>query len=335
MRSPAPRPGTLTRRTLLAASGAGLLAACGSDAGDAQAGQGGWRFTDDRGETATLDATPERVVAYVASAAALHDFGVTCAAIFGPSSPVRGEPNPQAGDLDVDRLTSLGEAWGEFNVERYARLEPQLLVSNMNPGPDLWYVPEESKDDILALAPSVGIGTKDVSAPQVIQRYAELAEALGADLGAGTVREARSRFDAASESLRRAARDNPGVRVMAVAANPREMAVAVPDSYPDLTYFSELGVELVRARVVDEWGYWHTLSWENADTYHADLIILDNRAQATTPEELAEVPTWARLPAVEAGQVAPWPSEERFSYQGYAAQLERLAEAVRTAERLD
>ncbi|WP_243741347.1 hypothetical protein [Streptomyces sp. 8K308] len=96
MKAPAPRPATLARRTLLAASGAGLLAACGADSGSVT-GQGGWSFTDDRDETVSLDAAPERIVAYVGSAAALHDFGVPCTAIFGPSGPVRGGPNPQAG----------------------------------------------------------------------------------------------------------------------------------------------------------------------------------------------------------------------------------------------
>ncbi|MDT0345553.1 ABC transporter substrate-binding protein [Streptomyces litchfieldiae] len=338
-----------SRRSLLAAGGAlgagALLAACGDESddneganadGDAQGqpGGGGWSFTDDRGETVELDAAPSNIVAFVSSAAALHDYGIECVGIFGPSSPVDGEPNPQAGDLDVSRLTSVGEAWGEFSIEKYAQLEPDLLISNMFPPPDLWFVPEEARDEIFGLAPAIGITGARVSLLEPIARYAELAEALGADLSATAVTEARSRFEAAAESLRRAARDNPGIKVMAVSADDENLYVAVPDSYTDLHYFKDLGVGVVEGRQVDEWGFWEFLSWENADKYHADIILLDNRAQALRPEDLARKPTWARLPAVAAGRVVPWSMEERYSHAGYAPILEQLSDTISNAEQL-
>ncbi|MGP3967562.1 ABC transporter substrate-binding protein [Streptomyces sp. 6N223] len=337
-----------SRRALLAAGGAlgggALLAACGSDDetdGSSPSGEsggpgdsGGWAFTDDRGETVTLDQAPRNIVAFVSSAAALHDYGIECAGIFGPSSPIDGEPNPQAGDLDVSRLTSLGEAWGEFDIETYARLEPDLLVSNMFPPPDLWFVPEEGRDEILSLAPSVGIAGARTSLLDPLRRYADLAESLGADMNADAVTQARTRFEEASEGLRQAARDNPGLRVMAVTGDDQQLYVAVPDSYTDLHYFKDLGVELVEGRKVDEWGFWEFLSWENADTYHADLIMIDNRTQALTPEELATKPTWNRLPAVAAGQTVPWSMEERYTHAGYAPVVEQLADAIRDARKL-
>ncbi|MDT0310275.1 ABC transporter substrate-binding protein [Streptomyces sp. DSM 44917] len=335
-----------TRRSLLTAGGAlgagALLAACGSgfdgsqDPGDGSASGGSrpFRFTDDRDETVELDTTPERVVAFVSSAAALHDYGIRCTGVFGPSSPIDGRPNPQAGDLDLDRLTSVGEAWGEFGIEAYAELRPQLLISNMFPPPDLWFIPEEGRDEILSLAPSIGITGARVSLLEPLARYAELAEALGADLAAPAVTEARARFDAAAEAVRTAARDNPGLKLMAVTGDDQQFYVAVPDAYTDLHYFRELGVEVVQGSPSDEWGFWEFLSWENAGRHHADVILLDNRSQSPSAEDLAARPTWNRLPAVAAGQVIPWSMEERYSHAGYAPVLEALADTLSTAERL-
>ncbi|MFG1667053.1 hypothetical protein [Streptomyces sp. Y7] len=87
-------------------------------------------------------------------------------------------------------------------------------------------------------------------------------------------------------------------------------------------------------RKSDEWGFWEFLSWENADKYHADLIMIDNRSTSLSAEELAEKRTWRQLPAVKAGQTVPWAMEERYGYAGYAPVLEQLADAVRKAGKL-
>ncbi|MFC5805145.1 ABC transporter substrate-binding protein [Streptomyces formicae] len=335
-------PSAPTRRRLLATAGglavAPLLAACGSDAGSSRSksgeSTGAWSFKDDRGQTVRLDKRPERIVAFVSVAAALHDYGVECTGIFGPSKPVNGKPNPQAGTLDVSKPTSVGQAWGEFGIEAYAKLDPDLLVSNMFPAPDLWFVPQESRKKIEALAPTVGISVARTSLLQPLRRTAELAESLGADLGAQQATAAKARFEQAAETLRQAARANRGLKVLAMTGDPDNMYVAVPGSYCDLAYFKELGVEFVEGKKSDEWGFWEFLSWENADKYHADLIMIDNRSTSMQPKDLARKPTWRDLPAVKAGQTVPWPMEERYSYAGYAPVLESLAAAITGAKRL-
>jgi iron complex transport system substrate-binding protein len=182
-------PSRPSRRRLLAAGGAlalsPLLAACGDeDDGPAKAnaeasgGDGPWSFKDDRGRTVKTDRRPERLVAFVSTAAALHDYGVECVGVFGPSKPIDGKPNPQAGDMDVSKLTSLGTEWGQFNIEKYAALEPDLLISNMFPAPDLWYVPAESSKKIEALAPTVGISVARTTLLDPLERTARLAESL-------------------------------------------------------------------------------------------------------------------------------------------------------------
>ncbi|RBM04796.1 ABC transporter substrate-binding protein [Streptomyces sp. PT12] len=345
------RAAALTRRRLLAAGGAlgaaATLAACGGEGGgDADerpgsgnggggdGGSGGWTFTDDRDETVTLDARPQTLVAYVGSASALADYGISCAGVFGPTLLADGEPDVQAANLDVGALTVIGNAWGEFNVETYARLEPDLLISDIRQHPDLWYIPEDSADAILGLAPSVGILGADTTLRTMLERYAELAAALGADLESAPVTEARARFDTAAAALRRATADNPGIRVLALSATDDKVWFAIPADLPDLAYFAELGVEFVTPDSPDPGGVWQSVSWENADLFPADLILVDSRTGNLQPDQLADAkPTWNGLPAVRAGQIVSWIPEPASSYARCAPIVEGLAEAIRDAAR--
>lgn len=330
-------PARLSRRGLLVAGAAGLAALLtGCDGGRAGSGAtaGDWSFTDDRGQKATAKARPERVVAYVGTAAALHDFGVgnRVVGVFGPTRQADGKPDPLAGDLPVDKVTILGNAWGEFNIEKYAELRPELLVTQMFEPGALWYVPDESKDKIEQLAPTVGLSVAGVSLGKVLQRHVELAEALGADLAAPRVADAKARFDRAVEAVRSAVAANRGIRVMAASASADMFYVCDPAAYADLSYYRELGVEFVVPTKVAN-GFFEELSWENVDRYPADLILLDNRTSALQPDDLTDKPTWTKLPAVRANQIVSWLSEPRFSYAGCAPQIEALAEAIRTARK--
>lgn len=209
---------------------------------------------------------PAAVVAYVGAAAALYDFGVDrqLVGVYGPTRLKDGKPDPQAGNLPVDRLEIIGNAYGEFNIEKYAALRPELLVDNMFVPPDLFYVPAESKDKIFALAPSVAISTGAVPLPKPIERTGALAAALGADLKSAKVTAAKARFDKASETLRAAAKARPGLKVLAASASPDLFYASSPNKNTDLIYFKELGVELIVPEKPSQDGYFEELSWENA-----------------------------------------------------------------------
>ncbi|WP_328347654.1 ABC transporter substrate-binding protein [Micromonospora sp. NBC_00421] len=334
----------LSRRGLLAAGGGAaltaLLAACGG--GDdpakpaANGSAGPWSFTDDRRRKIDAATAPTRVVAFTGVAAALVDFGLDSqlVGVFGETTRTDGSRDPQAGDLDVDKVTVLGNVWGEFNVEKYAALRPELLVTHMYDPDALWYVPDESRDKILQLAPSVAITTARTPMTRPIERYAELARSLGADLSAKKVTDAKARFEAAAEQVRAAVKANPGIRVMASSGSPDLFYVSNPKVSTDLMYFAELGVEIVVPTKLEAGDYFEALSWENAGKFPADLILLDNRSTALQAKDLAAKPTWAQLPAVKAGQVTPWDAVPRFSYAGAAPLLENLATAIRSAKRL-
>ncbi|MER6829293.1 ABC transporter substrate-binding protein [Streptosporangium sp. NPDC000563] len=334
----------LPRRGFMAA-GLGLvfvLAACGSGT-ETTAATGGpsaatspsagpWTFTDDRGKKIDVPGRPARVVAQVGAAAALWDFGVRPIAVFGPHRLKDGTKDPQVGAVDITKVESLGNVWDEFNVEKYISLQPDLLVSGMYAKDALWYVPEKSAATIEQVAPTLGVSQMDMSVPKIIERYGQVAAALGADLDAPEVAEAKARFDAASAAI--VTPENKGLKIMVMAGGPEAMWVANPEAHADVRYFKELGLDVVVPEKVDEGGYWQTLSWENADTYRADVILVDARSQSMRPEEMKKKPTFAGLPAVKAGQVYQWHAEERYSYQGYADVLERLNADLAKAKKL-
>lgn len=342
----------MSRRRLLTRGGAAVgvlgagafLAACGSDKSkgaapvgtNSSASTGPWSFTDDRKQAATAKSAPSRIVAFTGTAAALTDFGLggRIAGVFGETVGADGKALPQAGALDVGEVTILGNAWGEFNLEKYAALRPDLLVTHMYDPGALWYVPDESKDKILKLAPSVGIEVAKVSLPTPIRRYADLAASLGADLSAKAVVDAKARFEAAAEKLRQAIKASNGLRVLAASGSPDTFYASNPAISTDLMYFTELGLDIVVPDKLDTGGYFESLSWENADKYKADLILLDSRTIALQPKDLAAKPGWTALPAVKANQVTPWDTVPRFSYAGSAPLLERLADAVQSAKKV-
>ncbi|MGP3950257.1 ABC transporter substrate-binding protein [Streptomyces sp. 7N604] len=339
---PHARAPQLSRRSLLTAGGAlglgALLTACGSGdssgSGTSSGTSGPWTFKDDRGTTVRTDSTPRNIVAFTGTAAALHDYGIEVKGVFGPTRTKDGKPDVQAGSLDIGKLTSLGNTFGKFNVEKYAALSPELLVSSMFIKDALWYVPEESKDKILKLAPSVGLMVAHASLPEPLRRHAELAESLGADLRAKKVTDARARFERAAAAVREAAESNPGIKVLAGSGSADLFYVSTPAPSADLRYFKELGVDVVVPDKPDKQGFFESLSWENADRYEADVILLDNRTSALQPEALTSKPTWNKLPAVKAGQVVPRVTEPIFSYAACAPILEDLAKVIRDAKKV-
>ncbi|MFF5334063.1 ABC transporter substrate-binding protein [Streptomyces sp. OfavH-34-F] len=318
-----------------------VLAACGGD-GDSKdspaskdkgAAAGPWKFTDDRGKVAEAASVPKNIVAFTGVAAALHDYGVEVKAVFGPTKTKDGKPDVQAGDLDIDKVEILGNVWGEFNVEKYAELGPELLVTAMWEKDALWYVPDQSKDKILKLAPSVALWAAETTVPKAIQRHEDLAASLGADVKSAAVTAAKARFEKAAARLRAAAKSKPEIRVMVGSASQDLFYVSLAKMSADTLYFQELGVKFVEPKV-DKAGFFESLSWENVGKYDADIIMMDNRSSALQPGALTSRPTWNQLPAVKAGQVIPRTTEPIYSYDKCAPILEDLAKAIENAKKV-
>ncbi|WP_112469461.1 ABC transporter substrate-binding protein [Streptomyces triticisoli] len=347
---PNARTTTLSRRGIIAAGGAlglgAVLAACGSEDaknggsgnGTAAAGSGPWSFEDDRGQSVKADQVPSNIVAFVGVAAALYDYGVRVKGVFGPTTTKDGKADVQAGDMDVSKVTVLGNEWGQFSIEKYAALAPDALISTMfDDAGTLWYVPEESKKKILAVgAPTVGISVYDRQLTEPLERMLALAKSLGADVTTDRVTRAKKRFEDAAARLRAAAKAKPDIKVMAGSAAQDLFYVSGTNLSVDLEYFKALGVNLVEppeSAKKQGGGWFESLSWENADKYAADVIMMDNRTSAIQPADITQA-TWKKLPAVQAGQVVPRTAEPVLSYDKCAPLLEDLAKAIETAEKV-
>ncbi|WP_105974394.1 ABC transporter substrate-binding protein [Streptomyces geranii] len=342
----------LSRRGMLAAGGAlglgAVLAACGDDdaksgGSDADASKaaatptGPWSFKDDRGTTVKADKVPSSIVAFIGVAAALHDYGVEVKGVFGPTTTKDGKADVQAGDLDVTKVTNLGNEWGQFNIEKYAALAPDLLATTMFDASTLWYVPEESKEKILGVgAPTVGISVVDVQLDKPLQRMLELAKSLGADTTSAKVTAAKKAFEDASARLRAAAKAKPDIKVLAGSASQDIFYVSGSNLSIDLEYFKALGVNFVEpsaAALKASGGWYENLSWENVDKYKADIIMMDSRTAAIQPADITEA-TWKQLPAVKAGQVIARNAEPILSYDKCTPLVTSLAEAIENAKKV-
>ncbi|PWI20792.1 ABC transporter substrate-binding protein [Streptomyces sp. Act143] len=340
----------LTRRGILAAGGAlglgAVLAACGDD--DAKSGGSGeetaaakksgpWTFKDDRGTTVKLDKIPANIVAFTGVAAALHDYGISVKGVFGPTKTADGKADVQAGDMDISKVEILGNVWDQFNVEKYAALAPDVLITTMfDDAGTLWYVPAASKDKIAKLAPSVGISVYDRQITEPLQRMWELAESLGADMTAATVTDAKKKFEAAATRLRAAAKAKPDIKVLAGSASQDIFYVSGTNLSIDLEYFKALGVNFVEppeSAKKEGGGWYESLSWENVDKYKADIIMMDDRSSTIQPADITEA-TWKKLPAVKAGQVIARSPEPILSYDKCTPLLETLAEALENAKKV-
>jgi iron complex transport system substrate-binding protein len=325
----------LSRRGFLIGAGglaaAAALTACGSGEDKPAASSGPWEFTDDRGQKASRDQRPTRVVAYASSAAALWDYGVRPIGVFGPQKTADGAKEIQAGNIDLNAVTSIGNAWDDFSMEKFAALKPDLVVTGLTgtKPTDLWVLKDDLGPKVQAIAPIVALSEYKVTLPKVIERYEQLAVALGGDANSDVIKKGKDDFRKASDDLKAAINAKPGLKVLVVSSDKDNLYVCKPEFFADLAYYRDLGLDIVNGGGSDD--YFETLSWEQAGKYPADLILTDSRTYALTRQQLAAIPTWAQLPAVKANQLADWSTEPRFNPVLAAPVIQKLTEVVKGA----
>ncbi|PSK98588.1 iron complex transport system substrate-binding protein [Murinocardiopsis flavida] len=331
-RRPGPARRALAGGSAVAALGL-LIAGCGAGDQDGGAGgAGGWTYTDARGTEVSLPERPERIVAHASAASALIPLGITPVGVFGD---VAMDEDPSLEGLDTSGITSVGASWGEVNVEAMAELEPDLVVTGYYPLEKQvgGFDPENSAlvDNVEEVAPIASVKVTQ-PATGLIDDYIALGEKLGADLEAPEVAQDRADFESAVGDLKAALKDKPGLSAMAVSPTD-QFYVANPADFPEFQDYRKWGLDLVVPENVEKRGYFEALSWERLDTYQADLVLYDGRAMATPPKKLAETqPTWRKLAAVEADQLAPWYTDTYTSHRRYAEHLRTLTKAVGNAD---
>ncbi len=315
-----------------------VLSACGDDDSPDRASgseaEGQWSFTDDRGVEVTLPEQPQRIVAYDNAAAALIPLGVRPVGIFGGSEP---EDSSLLTGLDLDDIESVGAVYGELNFEALAAVEPDLIVTLFDPaqeGPAFGFL-ENAQGTAEAVAPIIALdGTADPAA--AIERFEELATALGADLDSPQISADRDAFAAALDELEAAVDANPGLRAVALQAYPGDgIYFARPDAFPSLRLFREAGLDIVEpdgdpGDVNEDFVnyFWELVSLELGGKYPADLVLLGNNEGAMDAQQILDVPTLAAHPAVQADQIVTWQVLDRYSYAAFTEQVQQLTDAI-------
>jgi ABC-type Fe3+-hydroxamate transport system substrate-binding protein len=77
---------------------------------------------------------------------------------------------------------------------------------------------------------------------------------------------------------------------------------------------------------------WENLSWENADKYQPDLLLIDDRTYESTVKQGEKQPTWSNIKAGKAKAYVRWPAYWMHTYGEYAGQLTQLTAAIQQAD---
>lgn len=310
---------SLTRRSFVLGAGGVALALTGCNAsagGGAPASppagdSGGFSYTDARGKKIELAERPTVVVAQSSAAAALWDAGFKVKGAYGELKESDGKLDYQAGNLQLSELTVLGSTYGEFNVEKYAALAPQLLVDMSFDDKTLWYIPQDSAPKIEAIAPTLGAKMLNLNLLQVITQFMDLAQQLGADTTTAAVTDAKAAFEAEVERIKTAVAKQR-LRVLAITRDSDKAYIANAAQHPDLAYLQTLGVTFVDAKSKPA-EYFSEISYEKLNEFSGDLVLDDSRNYATQSDANGQA-VWKSLPAVKANQVYAWKAATPYSY---------------------
>lgn len=286
-----------------------------------------WTYTGGDGEAVTLDEVPTRIIASQDAAAGLIPLGIRPVGIYADSAVADAKALQ---GLDLTGIEIIGQAWGEVDIEKAAALEPDLIVAEFWPLEAAWSGGEDVVTALSPLAPITG-PEQGASILNLIEDYEELAESLGADLTQPDIADAKAGFQTSLEAFKAAVAAKPDLTALAVWAGSDALYVAATAGASELMDFAAWGLNLIDPEVADDRGYWETLSWENADKYQPDLILVDNRSAATLETALAQ-PTWTLMKAAEAGQVTDWPAFWLRNYGAYASELDKLTAAIEAAD---
>lgn len=327
------------RRSFLAglgALGAAGLVGCnasadGTDPDSSPSGAATFSYTDARDKVIEFPLPATSVVAQGTVAATLLDFGYQVAGVYGELKPIDGKLNYQAGELDLSKLTVLSDVYGEFDMEKFATMNPQVLIDLMFEPGKLWYLPDDLQTKVEQVSPTIAVEMLNLGLIDIIGNFSELAGRLGADLDAPLVTDAKRAFDGATAQAKEAITAKPDLTIVGISRTADQVWITNADQAPDLGYWKSLG-----AKLIDHGGkqtdYFTEISYEQLDKFSADIIYDDIRGGVLPAAN--NQPTWKALPAVKAGQVVAWKPAAPYSWKTNAAILTEFATAYAQAQKV-
>lgn len=336
--------GLVTAMCLLASACGGTTGGTtGGATGDTEANAGGkgggkFTFTDDRGETVSLDKDPGqlRVVAQEDAANALAHLGIKPVGIFG-GAPMK--TNPMLKGVDLNGVESVGEVFGEVKMEKLAALRPDVIVSTfytgdgvLFPGGVYGFQTKKMQDDAKQLAPILAIDSTKPSS-HVIERFSAMAKAMGAETDGGKAKASKARWEKAVEELKKTAARREDLTVLAITPAQDQVYFAVPKLFPDLLDLQDWGVKLMKPTGKLVSSYYEAVSWENSAKYQPSVVLLDARGYTLGPDALKKYPTWDDMKAVRKKQVGSW-VRVSLNYDDYTSQVEQLTALLEKATKV-
>ncbi len=303
---------------------------------------GEWSFTDDKGETVTLPARPERLAIDVNAAAPLWDFGIRPTALFGWNVMADGTLAAAGGNIDLEGIAIVGDVNEPVKIEDLIAAEPELIITittalDNNPD-DYWSVDASLLEQVKSVAPIIAITTTGAAneagardADMNTGRFAELAAALGADLESDEITAAQTEYEEAKANLEAVIAEKSDLTAVFVSTGEDASWVAWEPAWDDLSLYGALGLNIVELESHDGW--WEQISNEQALRYPSDLFFISARA-AHTIEQLKESPSWSQHPAIKADQVFIWNQDFIHSYQGMTEAVNTVAEALSSSEKV-
>ncbi|MBM7169524.1 ABC transporter substrate-binding protein [Streptomyces sp. G44] len=236
-----------------------------------------WEFTDDRDHLVRASYRPARLVAYLPTAAALHDHGIRPAGVFGSAHDDPAAPDPaKAGSLPLTGLRYFG-AGSAFDLDALLAAEPDLVVALTYGGGQVYGIDAEAAKHLEERVP---LAVLDVGRGRSLAGIRSRLTALARGLGAPEQPEADARLDAAERRLSRVAAGAVRPRVLALSpAGPDSVHLARPYAWPDLAALAGLGVGLVDP-ASGHGANWSTTGWAEAAALEPDLVLTDVRSNA-------------------------------------------------------
>lgn len=263
---------------------------------------------------------PETLVMDCYAYSSLHEYGLEPDALFG----FECDNEALMGNADIEGIETVGQD-AEIDLEKLAELRPDAIIGNGNADGWSWF-----EDDVNAqltrVAPFVPLPSEG-SIDEKIADTREIADFFGADVEAENIVAADEDYEAAKEAFSEAVE---GKDYNFLLASPTKEMLYTGVGFAQADLLEELGANIVGPDAPAEGNPWGQVAWEDASTYPADVILVENfDLEAPFTAEL-----WDDLPAVKADQLSTWSSKGALTSQTYADWLQDLADKVETYDKV-
>ncbi len=263
---------------------------------------------------------PETLVMDCYAYSSLHEYGLEPDALFG----FECDNEALMGNADIEGVETVGQD-AEIDPEKLAELRPDAIIGNGNADGWSWF-----EDDVNAqltrVAPFVPLPSEG-SIDEKIADTREIADFFGADVEAENIVAADEDYEAAKEAFSEAVE---GKDYNFLLASPTKEMLYTGVGFAQADLLEELGANIVGPDAPAEGNPWGQVAWEDASTYPADVILVENfDLEAPFTAEL-----WDDLPAVKADQLSTWSSKGALTSRTYADWLQDLADKVETYDKV-